>query len=118
LKPYWRHEIKLYGLKGCDSCKKALRDLASAGFDVTFVDVRATPVDAADVTRWLAAVGQEVLVNRKSTTWRGLSPDERELPALSLLVAHPTLIKRPVIEHDGMVHVGWTAPVKAALDCG
>ena len=110
--------MKLYGLKNCDGCKKALRDLGNAGFDVTFVDVRAAPVEAADLTRWLAAVGDEVLVNRKSTTWRGLSPDERERPALALLMAYPTLIKRPVIEHDGRVHVGWTAPVKAAFNCG
>ena len=59
--------------------------------------------------------GDAVLVNRKSTTWRGLDDHARQQPVLALLAAHPTLIKRPVIESDDNSFIGWTADVQAAL---
>ena len=110
--------MKLYGLKNCDSCKSALRDLTANGFEVNFIDLRANPVSIEVIDGWLAAAGDEVLVNRKSTTWRGLGPVEREMPARDLLEAHPTLIKRPVIEQGGDVHVGWTAAVRVLFGLG
>jgi len=109
--------VRLYGLKNCDSCKKALRALADSGQVVDFVDLRANPVSPDIVQGWLDAVGDEILVNRKSTTWRGLDPEQWALPALDVLVAYPTLIKRPVILADDAVFVGWTAAVKARFGC-
>ena len=109
--------MRLYGLKNCDSCKKALKALADAGQAVDLVDLRATPVSSDVLQGWLELVGDDTLVNRKSTTWRGLDPEQRALPALDLLVAYPTLIKRPVIQANDTVFVGWTAAVKARLGC-
>ena len=107
--------MKLYGLKNCDSCKKALKALQSAGQSVEFTDLRATPVAVEKLQKWLDEHGDAVLVNRKSTTWRGLDEQARQQPALALLGVNPTLIKRPVIESGDNSFVGWTADVQAAL---
>ena len=107
--------MKLYGLKNCDSCKKALKELQSVGQSVEFIDLRATPVVVELLQKWLDEHGDAVLVNRKSTTWRGLDEQARQQPALALLGVNPTLIKRPVIESGDNSFVGWTAEVQAAL---
>lgn len=101
--------MRLYGLKTCDTCKKALKALDAAGHAPEFVDLRATPVPPEQIADWLGAFGEEALVNRRSTTWRGLDEVDRARPAQELLVAHPTLIKRPVIEDGTRKSVGWDA---------
>lgn len=110
--------LTLYGLKNCDGCKKALRALEGGGHAVTFVDIRTDADLEARLPAWLAAVGAAVLINTRSTTWRGLDAAERaraETAPAALLKDHPTLIKRPVIEANGVVHVGWSKDVQAAL---
>ncbi|MEM7661269.1 MAG: ArsC/Spx/MgsR family protein [Pseudomonadota bacterium] len=107
--------LTLYGLKNCDTCKKALKALDAAGHAVTFVDIRADADLATKVPNWLAAAGAEALVNKRSTTWRGLSDAERESDPEALLIANATLIKRPVIEAGQTIHVGWTKNVEEAL---
>ena len=107
--------MKIYGLKNCDSCKKTLNALQSSGHSVEFIDLRATPVSIEQLQKWLGEHGDEVLVNRKSTTWRGLDDQARQQPVLALLMANPTLIKRPVIESGDNSFVGWTAEVQTAL---
>ncbi len=106
--------MRLYGLKSCDTCKKALKALGAAGQVVSYTDVRADGVTADDLRRFMTAFG-DALVNTRSTTWRGLSEAERATPALELLQAHPTLMKRPVIEVDGHLYLGWGKDVQAAL---
>lgn len=104
--------MHLFGLKTCDTCRKALKSLAAAGHDVTFVDVRADGVAETDVQRFQAAFGDAIL-NTRSTTWRGLDASERAQDPLKLLIDHPTLIKRPVIEQNGDLTLGWTKDVQA-----
>ena len=94
--------MKLYGLKNCDTCRKALKALPQA----ELVDVRAEGVPG-DV---LAAAHErfgEKLLNTRSTTWRGLSEAER--------AAHPVLMKRPLIVDGDAMHLGWDKSVQAAL---
>lgn len=107
--------LTLYGLKNCDTCKKALKALEASDLAVQFVDIRAEADLDACVPNWLNAAGADVLINRRSTTWRGLSDAERESDPGALLKANPTLIKRPVIETGHTVFVGWTKEVQAAL---
>ncbi len=107
--------MKIYGLKNCDSCKKTLNALQSSGHSVELIDLRATPVSIEQLQKWLAEHGDAVLVNRKSTTWRGLDDQARQQPVLALLMANPTLVKRPVIESGDNSFVGWTAEVQTAL---
>jgi arsenate reductase len=108
----------LYGLKTCDTCRKARAALEAAGHGVEFIDIRADADLAAKLPGWIAAAGDR-LVNRSSTTWRGLTEAERATAEgrtlAALLIAHPALIKRPVIESGGTIHVGWGKDTQAAL---
>lgn len=109
----------LHGLKNCDTCRKARKALDAAGIDYTYKDVRADGVSNAQISKWAKAVGWETLLNKSSTTWRGLSDAEKdgvnEKKAVALMAAHPTLIKRPVIESGGDVFVGWKKDVQDAV---
>lgn len=107
--------LTLYGLKNCDTCKKAMKALEGAGLALTFVDIRAEADLPKRVPAWLASVGDETLINRRSTTWRTLSEAERETDPAALLIANPTLVKRPVIETGDALYVGWTKDTQAAL---
>lgn len=107
--------LTLYGLKNCDTCKKAMKALEAAGQAYEFVDIRAEADLAALVPVWLESVGSDTLINRRSTTWRNLSEVEREMAPDALLTANPTLVKRPVITSDLDIHVGWTKDVQSAL---
>ena len=107
--------LTLYGLKNCDTCKKAMKALEAAGQAYEFVDIRAEADLAALVPSWLESAGPDVLINRRSTTWRNLSEAERETEPGALLIANPTLVKRPVIASGTDIHVGWTKDVQAAL---
>ena len=110
--------LTLYGLRNCDTCRKALNALQANDHDVTFIDIRSeAPLDDL-VPRWLAAIGAPKLINTRSTTWRGLSDAERQSAAsdpAALLIAHPALIKRPVIVAGDAVHVGWDSDSQRAL---
>ena len=107
--------LKLYGLKNCDTCKKALKALAAAEVSVDFIDIRAEADLQTSVPQWLTAVGADTLVNRRSTTWRNLDDTARNSPPQDLLINNPTLIKRPVIESGEDIHVGWTKTVAETL---
>ncbi|MFC2951907.1 arsenate reductase [Marinicaulis aureus] len=110
----------LYGLKNCDTCKKARKALEAVGEDITFHDVRADGVTKTQIANWAKAAGWEKLLNKSSTTWRGLSDAEKdgvtEKKALALMAEHPTLIKRPIIENGPtQVFVGWSKDVQEKL---
>lgn len=107
--------LTLYGLKNCDTCKKAVSALEAAGRKVTFVDIRAEADLPRKLPGWLGAVGADRLVNRRSTTWRALSEADRARDPFALLKDNPALIKRPVIEAGPETHAGWTPDVQARL---
>lgn len=103
--------MQLYGLKTCDTCRKALKSLDGAHF----VDVRADGVPDQILNAALAEFG-DALVNTRSTTWRGLSETERTADRVDLLKAHPTLMKRPlIVKDDGSMQLGWTEATQKAL---
>ena len=106
--------MQLHGLKTCDTCRKALRELRAAGREVAFVDLRATLPTRKFVDALLAAHG-EAAMNRRSKTWAGLPEAERDAPVADLLLRHPALIKRPVVVTDDGIYLGWTDGVRAAL---
>lgn len=102
----------VYGIKNCDTVKKALKALEGAGRAPVLRDVRAEPLTSDEIARFEAAFG-DALINRSSTTWRGLSEAERTAPVASLLAAHPTLMKRPVIEEGETLTLGWKPEAQA-----
>lgn len=106
--------ITLYGIPTCDTCKKAIRALESAGHTVSFRDVRANPLGSDELSEMLAEFG-DALVNRKSTTWRSLSDFLRESEADVQITAQPTLMKRPVIRAAGKWYLGWDDAIQADL---
>lgn len=106
--------MKLYGLKTCDTCRKAMNSLRDAGQQVTYIDVRADGVPEDVLKGFLAEFGEK-LVNKRSTTWRNLGDGERARDPLTLLAAYPALMKRPVIEHNGQLYLGWGRDVEADL---
>ncbi len=103
----------LYGLKTCDTCRRALKALPGAEFR----DVRTDGVPVAVLEAALAQFGS-ALLNTRSTTWRGLDAEERLRPPLALLQAHPSLMKRPLIDAKGTLTLGWDPEVQAALGVG
>jgi Spx/MgsR family transcriptional regulator len=111
--------IEIYGLKNCDTCRKARKWLEAEGLDHRFHDVRADGLDAATLQGWIAATGWETLLNRRGTTWRQL-PDDRkanvdEAAAVALMLEFPALIKRPVFQSGGTVIVGFGQAEQSAL---
>lgn len=103
----------IYGIPNCDSIRKARKWFEANDIEYRFVDVRQTPPSSGEVSAWMAAVGQQALVNKRSTTWKQMGPEQRQQvesgDALPILLAHPTLIKRPVLEYAGQVAVGFSA---------
>lgn len=104
----------LYGLKTCETCRKAVRALTEAGRPVRLADVREEGVPPETLARALAQFG-DALVNTRSTTWRGLSEAERGAAPRDLLARHPALMKRPLIDADGALYLGWAKPTQEAL---
>lgn len=104
--------MRFWGLSTCDTARKALKALKEAGRDPQVTDVRADGVLATDLAKMHAVLGDKLL-NKASTTWRGLSDSEKEAPVLELLAAHPTLIKRPVIAENDAYTVGWDKATQA-----
>ncbi len=100
----------LYGLKNCDTCRKALKSIS----DIEFCDVRADGVPAGVLKSAYAQFGDSLL-NTRSTTWHNLNEAERAGDPLDLLARHPTLMKRPLIEVNGQFYLGWGKDVQSVL---
>lgn len=96
--------MDLYGLKTCDSCRKALKALP----DANFIDVRKEGVSTELLERAAQAFGPAI-VNKSSATWRGLDEAERARDPLELVSEHPTLMKRPLIVEGDRMTIGWKA---------
>ena len=94
--------VTIYGIKNCDTMKKARAWLAEHGIDVAFHDYKAAGIDQARLERWSKAVGWQTLLNRAGTTFRKLDDAEKDglnqKKAIALMLAQPSMIKRPVLE--------------------
>ena len=103
--------MKLYGIKNCDTVKKARRWLETNAIDYQFHDLREQGLDRAMIDQWLQSVDISQLLNKRSTTWKNLDAsvrdDLQEGDIPDLLVTNPTLVKRPVLEQGGKAMVGF-----------
>jgi len=103
--------LHVYGIPNCDTVKKARAWLDARGIGYVFHDYKKEGADPAKLVAWSDAAGLEVLLNRRGTTFRALSDADRadidRTKALGLMESHPSLIKRPVVEHDGGLLVGF-----------
>lgn len=108
----------LYGIKNCDTVRSARRWLEEHQIDYLFHDVRDTPLTTSQLTSWTQELGL-ALVNKRSTTWKQLSDEQRESltsdSAIELLLKHPTLMKRPLLDTGSSLHLGFKAADYQAL---
>lgn len=103
--------VTVYGIPNCDTVKKARAWLDAAGVDHVFHDYKKAGVDAATLNRWADVTGWEPLLNRAGTTFRKLADADKadidRVKAIALMVANPSMIKRPVVESAGSLLVGF-----------
>ena len=106
--------ITLYGIPNCDTVKKARGWLDERGLAYSFHDYKKAGADAAKLDAWCKAKGWDTILNRAGTTFKKL-PDEAKAgldqnKAIALMLDQPSMIKRPVVEHDGGLLVGFKLP--------
>ena len=105
--------IDVYGIPNCDTVKKARAWLDAQGIEYAFHDYKKEGADRAKLERWVAEKGWETVLNRRGTTFRQLpDADKADIDAakaVRLMQAHPSTIKRPVVEHPGGLLVGFDA---------
>lgn len=104
--------IRVYGIKNCDTVKKAVSWLNEHNIEHEFFDVKTCGLTLKQIDAWREALGANTLINKRSTTWKQLSPTDQERvlqpQGLAIVLANPTLIKRPLVEHHDGVSVGFS----------
>lgn len=104
--------VILYGISNCDTVKKARAWLDTHHVNYTFHDFKKAGVNEALLQRWITIVGWEALLNKRGTTWRKLPQTEQEhvqdaAGAIALMHQYPSVIKRPILENDAGIYVGF-----------
>lgn len=101
----------LYGIKNCDTMKKARTWLDDHGVVYTFHDYKVSGIDEAQLKKWCEQAGWETVLNRAGTTFRKLPEADRtnltEAKAIKLMLAQPSMIKRPVLQHGKTLLIGF-----------
>ena len=110
--------LQLYGIPNCDTVKKARTFLTAAGVAHDFHDYKKAGVPSDALARWVARWGWDVVLNRAGTTFKAL-PDADKAgldagKAIALMLANPSMIKRPIVEGDGAALIGFKPDVWAA----
>ncbi len=113
--------LKIYGIKNCNSMKKAFDLLTELGLSYEFHDYKKQGIDAGTVKKWLDAKGAELILNKKGTTWKKLSEAEQqdalssEAKLIETLTTHSSMIKRPVLDTGADLLVGFDEATYRAL---
>jgi Spx/MgsR family transcriptional regulator len=113
--------LKVYGIKNCNSMKKAFDLLTELGLAYEFHDYKKQGIDAETVKTWLAEIGQDLVLNKKGTTWKKLSEEEQqhalasEANLIETLTTHTSMIKRPIIATGTGYVVGFDEAAIQAL---
>ena len=104
--------LTVYGIKSCDTCRRAKKFLQDRNFDFRFHDLREDGLDIQMLERWSARIEWERLLNKKSLTWRKIPDVDRDGMtkdrAFALMLDQPTLVKRPVLESPQFMAVGFS----------
>lgn len=102
----------MYGIPSCDTIRKAKKWLSSHNIEFEFHDYKKLGVPVKELKRWVKQVGWEVLLNKRGTTWRKLDDSVKdavtEKTAMQIMLDNPSIIKRPVLDVDGNIFVGFT----------
>ena len=117
-----RVTVTIYGIRNCDTMKKAFTWLDQRGIDYTFHDYKKTGVDADILKLAISHHGWENVINRKGTTWRGLPEHVRDAMnascALAAAMKNPSLVRRPLLVKDSTIHLGFDAETYASIFTG
>ncbi|MDA0149309.1 ArsC family reductase [Vibrio sp. LaRot3] len=112
-------KVTMYGIPNCDTIKKAKKWLEAEGVEFEFYDYRKQGIDNAMVSEFCEALGWELVLNKRGTTYRQLSQEQKDglnqETAIELLVEQPAMIKRPILLVDGQYHIGFKADQYAAI---
>ena len=104
--------VTMYGIANCDTIKKARKWLDREGIEYVFHDYRKQGLDADLLYKWIDALGWEVLLNRRGTTWRKLPEHAKENidrnSALEIMLENPAIIKRPLLDKNSSFHAGFS----------
>jgi Spx/MgsR family transcriptional regulator len=104
--------VTMYGIRNCDTIKKARAWLDARGVDYAFYDYKASGIDRARLEGWCKELGWESLLNRSGTTFRKLPDADKKVSdarkAVALMLAQPSMIRRPVLEAHGRLLVGFS----------
>lgn len=111
--------VTLYGIKNCDTVKKARKWLDANSVPYTFHDFRVDGINKTLVNNFLKQVDTETLINKRGTTWRKLSDEEKDIKnktqAIELMLENPTIIKRPVFDANKKITIGFSEESYKAL---
>jgi len=109
--------VTIYGIKACDTMKKARDWLGGQGVAYVFHDYKVAGIDRGSLERWVDALGWETVLNRAGTTFRKLSAADKQGldagKAIDLMLAQPSMIKRPILDIDGRLTAGFKPDVYA-----
>lgn len=104
-------KIVVYGIPNCDTVKKARKYLEARGLDHVFHDFKKEGADPEQLARWIEAKGVDTVLNRRGTTFRKLAEADKAdidaAKAVTLLQSHPSMVKRPVVEHANGLLIGF-----------
>ncbi len=111
--------VTIYGIKNCDTMKKARAWLDARGVAYRFHDYKAEGIDAASLMRFVDALGWEAVLNRAGTTFRALPDADKQgidaARAVALMQAQPSMIKRPILDRDGALTAGFKPDIYETL---
>lgn len=111
--------VTIYGIKNCDTMKKARTWLDAKGVAYRFHDYKAEGIDAESLKRWVETLGWETVLNRSGTTFRALpDADKQDLDAgkaIALMLAQSSMIKRPILDRDGALTAGFKPEIYDTL---
>lgn len=106
-------ELTIFGIKNCDTMKKAMKWLDDNGVAYHFHDYKKEGVPEAALKQWLDALGWETVINKRGTTWRKLDDETKDTmdakKAVSVALENPSLIKRPILQNDKILTAGFNA---------
>lgn len=111
--------IQIFGIKNCDTMKKAFRWLDDNNIEYSFHDYKKAGLDEATAKAWINTMGWENIINKRGTTWRKLDEEIKSSMnndnAMHLMVTQPSIIKRPLVITKGYIHLGFSPEEYASL---
>ncbi len=111
--------VKMYGIKNCQTMKKAMTYLESKHVAFEFHDYKKQGIDAPTLEQWLSQKQWDEIINKRGTTWRKLSDEEKTdinpTKAIELMIANPSLIKRPALDVAGKLYLGFDEALYQAI---